>query len=64
MIYDDGSGFDYPLFKKDNKCLFETYEGFVIRQKGKGDIKKYGKIIDKEKFFNEFIENGWEKIEL
>jgi len=62
MIYDDGTGFDYPLFEKDDQCYFDTGDTLTLKQKGKGVIKILNKKDLGKDFEKELMKNGWKSV--
>ena len=59
MAIDDGQGFEQPIMERGEFAIFETEEGYVVRQFGAGDVMDIPDSVGPE-FWDAMREAGWE----
>ena len=63
-INDDGQGVDFPIMEKNDKCIFDVGDEYIIRQRKVGDIKVIPKNKVDKKFWQVLKKDGWYVVNL
>lgn len=60
-IIGPADGIDQPILEKENLAIFETADGFVLRQEGEGDVMELPDLSDA--MIEELKKDGWKEVD-
>lgn len=61
-IFDNGEGFEYPIYEKNNICIFDIGNKYSIKNKITGKENILNKPQNEYSFFKILEKKGWNKI--